>query len=323
MKLVILSTLSLLAIHPALASETPAKVCPIEADGEKALDCPWASITRTLLAEPVSTEADAALNFAKHAPKIERQIAKDQARKTWLALWGKSINYDELARGTIVEPVILDPILARAGVEPRNERLVHAGIEHTYGYLFSVLKTPYGFKRARWVEDDIEGGFGLPRGTLGPQPKQGTLFANLTYFTGRIALYDVPSAMKALREGATRGVSKAVTGFRYDSLEIVRVEETLQSPRAVTLRTDFVKFPVAREGKKNTHLLIYSIKDESDAANPVKLITAFPVETSFVTNGSTQGLGDDVVVQTRYNAHVEGITGANPALKGSKKVVQR
>ena len=49
-------------------------------------------------------------------------------------------------------------------------------------------------------------------------------------------------------------------------------------PRAVTLRTDLVKFPNQVEGKSNTHLLIYSILDPaSDPAHLVKLISAFPV----------------------------------------------
>jgi hypothetical protein len=48
-------------------------------------------------------------------------------------------------------------------------------------------------------------------------------------------------------------------------------------------------------------------------------VTAFPVNSGFVQNATAAGgLGADKPVQTRYNAHVEGLTGAK--VKGSRSV---
>ena len=87
--------------------------------------------------------------------------------------WGPTLirnwNYDlnasgEFAKAAIVNPLILQMIERTANfpviLDPREPRIVHAGFEHTYGYIFSTLKTPYGYKRARWVRNEIETGFG-------------------------------------------------------------------------------------------------------------------------------------------------------------------
>src|SRR5205823_4357190 len=108
-------------------------------------------------------------------------------------LWGTSINYDELAKAIIVHPAILRALdksfVSHAPMEvqnidaqapesvatarllgvapthdPAGHPLAHAGMEHTYGYLFSVLKTSFGYKRARWVSGESERGFGLKTG---------------------------------------------------------------------------------------------------------------------------------------------------------------
>ena len=40
-------------------------------------------------------------------------------------------------------------------------RAVHSGHMHTYGYLLTNLRTPFGFKRTRWTSSTIGLGLGL------------------------------------------------------------------------------------------------------------------------------------------------------------------
>ena len=288
-------------------------VCPDTTVGETALDCPWAGIARELsgVAQRGESVSDA---FTDLAPQIKAQLLSDSSLGSWLALWGRSINFDELAHGTVVDPAILDLILGLAQVSPRQDRIAHAGIEHTYGYLFSVLKTPYGYKRARWVNDDIETGFGLPRGTLGATPAAGTLFSNLSYFAGRIALKEDALAQSALAL-TTVTLADEIRHFDYSGLEVRRLIETVQAPRRIELHTDIVKFKNIDPARSNQALLIYSIVDSADAS--AKLITAFPVAAGFAT-GVFSNLGENLPVITRYNAYVEGLTASTPPIQGSR-----
>jgi hypothetical protein len=283
-------------------------------------------------------------------PDLDHALQADARRDAWKALWGRSINYDELAHGVIVHPAILAAIAERFGLrspmilmnfkadaikdspaaqalgkpvttDPAGHQLVHAGMEHTYGYLFSVLKTSFGYKRARWVRGEIEKGFGLEPGLLGPAPQAGTLFSNVTYFAGHIAFRGEPAKLALLRKGG-KDLPAAIRDFDYSKLAPVRVEETVEAKdssgesRKVTLRTDLVPF---FHPQADTHLLVYSVNDPMIGGEV--LITAFPVNQSFVDTVTNPGnLGEGKPVQTRYNGFVEGVTGVK--LTGTRKLVR-
>lgn len=290
--------------------------CP--AAGEQAEDCPWAGAARVLAAE---ADKGAGLEpvFAAQAPGVLRQLAADRANPALLRLWGRSINYDELANGQIVHPGILDFLADRLGAPRPAGRIVHAGFEHTYGYLFSLLPTKFGFKRARWVRPDIEAGLGLPRGAAGPAPARGTLLANVTCLAGGIALRDDAAASGLLAQAAA-GCSPETRAILGRALPRTRLTETVGLPggRTVSLRTDFVPFSGSYGG--NSHLLIYSVYDSS--ARQAYLVSAFPVNSGFVQNAlNPAGLGRKKPVQTRYNAHVDGLTGEG-RFTGSREAVQ-
>src|SRR5256885_4802858 len=91
----------------------------------------------------------------KLCPHIYRQIGHDSRFPGLLSLWGRSVNVDENAGQVIVHPAILQAIGELAGV-PMRGRIVHAGLQHSYGYLFSLIDTPYGAKRDRWVSTELE-----------------------------------------------------------------------------------------------------------------------------------------------------------------------
>jgi hypothetical protein len=253
------------------------------------------------------------------SPDLYSQINLDSARADYKDLWGQSINYDELAKGIIVDPAILKVIAKTLQVSWVSDRIAHAGMEHTYGYLFSNLKTSFGYKRARWVHGDTDRGFGLPIGTLGPNAPSvggGTLFSNATFFFGRIAFRNDPASLKQLLAHAS-DASKALQDFKFSSLKPVRLEETIPS-KNIVLRTDLVPFAVkpAVSDPGAQYLLVYSVVMNGTA----KLITGFPVAQSFVDSTlNKDNLGDDKPIVTRYNAFVDGISGNT--LTGSRRVI--
>ncbi len=321
MKRIILNVfaLTLLPAHglyaagvPAPQKATPVLDCPQAS--EKAEDCPWAGAARLLEAKAGGKE-DLAPVFASYTPGILKQLDADRANTAALSLWGESINYDEFAKGIIVRDEILGFLSKRLGVARPRGRIVHAGMEHTYGYLFSLLPTKFGFKRARWVRPDIEDGLGLPRGSAGPAPSEGTLLSNVTCLAGAIALADDKKA-SALLKRAKPFCAAALRNYSPAGRLRLTEEAVLPGGRKVALHTDFV--PFLKKAGGNTHLLVYSVYDS--AAKRAFLVTAFPVDEEFVERTvSPSGLGEGKAVQTRYNAHVEGFTGAG-AFKGKRTV---
>jgi len=290
--------------------------CPQKDSQEKPEDCPWAGAARLMNG---ATGQDAGLEplFKAHVPGILKQLDSARANPAVLKLWGESINYDELANGEIVDPRILGFIAARGGAAQPRGRLMHAGLEHTYGYLFSLLQTKFGFKRARWVRPDIEDGLGLPRGSAGPSPSKGTLLANVTCLAGGISLKDDPAALALLKK-VSSGCASAERAFISRKTARTRLTETVALPggRTVALRTDFVPFKKSSGG--NTHLLVYSVYDS--AAGQAYLVTAFPVNAGFMQSTlDPAGLGPEKPVQTRYNAYVEGLTGVEK-VTGTREV---
>lgn len=281
-------------------------------------DCPWAGIAR-LVEESGGRGAEPAI--LAYAPDLMRQFAVDRGDNILKQLWGESLNFDEGARAVIVNPQMLSYLsYALALPEPRGNQ-VHAGLEHTYGYLFSLLETRYGFKRGRWVRPDVEEGLNLPKRVLSPFPSEGTLLSNVTCLAGAIALKDDPKAY-AMLKAREPVCHTAIKGLLDRGQAHVRLKETMVfagGKRLVSLRTDFVPFSrVAASG--NSHLLIYSVYDSY--AGQAYLITAFPVSGEFVNRAlSPGGLGDGKEIITRYNAFVPGITGARK-IYGKREVLQ-
>lgn len=299
--------------------------CPDLTLGEKAEDCPWSEVARNLI-----SEADAGRpvlpTLKSSVPELFKQIERDAKNPSLRSLWGKSINFDEFAKGIIVHPEIIKSIGSIFGSEVTDQRVVHAGMEHVYGYLFSVLKTPYGYKRARWVQPTLEQGFQLTSKILSPTPPEGTLFGNLTYFIGKIAFRNDPielNILKKLKKDSPQ-VAKELITFPYNKLKVTRLIETLSVPtssektRTITLRTDLVRFQTDPQDQSNSHLLIYSIVDPE--LGGAKLVTAFPVDTAFVEKTlNPENLGKEKTVLARFNAFVEGLSGKE--LKGERQVI--
>lgn len=243
----------------------------------------------------------------RRCPGIVRQIEADRALNAVFRLWGNTLNEDQLVGQTIVNPSILKAIGELAEVDCTGDT-IHAGLEHTYGYLFSTIETPFGFKRDRWVKPEIENGFQIERPALRPVPTEGTLLANLTYFLGRHVFRGCRRELillRSIREHVSREIADA---NRYRTTNLIRVEETvrLRGGVEVTIHTDLIPFSVRTESV--FALLVYWVRDSRE--KNAQLITAFPVSRAFATDIlDDASFGKRRPIRTRFNGFVNGITG--------------
>ena len=244
----------------------------------------------------------------QRAPAVYRQVVRDGNTPGLLGFWGRSLNVDEFAGQTIVHPAILHAIGELAGVRIRG-RVVHAGLQHTYGYLFSLIETPFGAKRDRWVSTAMERGFGIEASLLGEAPAQGTLLANLTGFLARIAFRDdLPLLRRAAK--LRPAIAPELAAFDVTRLSVCRiVEEATLPARTVQLITDLVPYPQPpADPEAESTLLIYSVR--LGVRGPTRLVTAFPMRPAAVQKlkDAVPEVGD-VDLRPRYNAYVPGFTG--------------
>jgi hypothetical protein len=247
----------------------------------------------------------------KRCPHIHRQILQDRHYPGLLSLWGRSVNRDENTGQIIVHPAILQAIGELAGV-PMRGLVVHAGLQHTYGYLFSLIDTPYGAKRDRWLSTHLERGFGLDLSLLSDRPREGTLLANLTWFLGQLVYRDRPRSLRRLEQNAQAPAPELID-YDYARLSVCRVVEQVVVPgkrsREVALLTDLVPFPhPPADWEAENTLLAYSV--QNGARSPLKLVTAFPVRPDAVREiKAAVPLQGTVEVRLRYNAYVAGLYG--------------
>ena len=258
----------------------------------------------------------------EQAPTIARQIVSD-AGSPLLSMWGISSNFDENARATITDAKIVTAIGSLAGVKMRSGKGCHAGLLHTYGYLFSRLQTPYGYKRDRWLQPTIENGLQLPPYTVRAEPGEGTLLQNLTYFLERIVFRDTPSKRKSVI-AAEGDIADSLRDYRYDRLKIARITERVNVPatdgksRRVTLLTDLVQFFARRKSQRTFRsLLVYATGDPEQGG--VRLLTCFTVSAKTVSVLSADdNFGRSKPIRLRYNAVVEGFPAVG--LLGSRRI---
>jgi hypothetical protein len=260
----------------------------------------------------------------KECPHIYGQLGRLRECRGLLSLWGRSRNVDEYAGQPIVDPAVLQVIGQLTDV-PMRGQIVHAGLEHTYGYLFSLIETPYGYKRERWTRPTIEDGFGIRPPTLRAEPIEGTLLTNLTWFAGQIAFRDRPRDLRRLRR-TSDCVSPVVEHYPYSSLSICRIVDEIScggegsARRPVRLQTDLVPFPhpPANRDAEN-HLLVYSFLNTR--AERTRLITAFPVTQELVQElTAPEAQGEVLLEHLPYNAYVRGLSGRT--LRARRQIVQ-
>ncbi len=282
---------------------------------------PWAGFARE--AEKKIEQGQALGPFLDHElPGLSEQLEADRREAFWLPLWGQSINFDEGAHAIIVAPELLDLLIQRLGAPPRSQRMVHAGLEHTYGYLFSLVRTPFGYKRARWVDHEIEKGLGIPVPLLEERTQGVGLLGRVSYLLAALSLRDNPLAGATLLSPPKTIPSGLVQwGRQNHTAGAQRLTETvdLAQGRRVTIRTDFFPFGGTPRPQSNQALLVYSVKDSAQAGP--RIVTAFPVAQNFIERTLDRThLGAGKPIATRYNAFVSEVTDSGTRLTGFRKV---
>ena len=281
-------------------------------------------LAQQLQAQPDIRKRRATLR--REMPRFYRHLRRIVGESDVLDRWGWSANEDELANQTIVDPLILELIGDVVGVDlsllsEHSRGVYHAGVQHTYGYLLSLIETPYGFKRNRWLTGTIEDGFGLPTGSLHAFPSRGTLLGNLTTFLSSLVLRDQPPVrlsgtaarfdFDGLRRTHRCRIVERIdrnTIANRSIVSTVQAESSQSEPTGVSsslyeIFTDLFSFQ--RPSEHSDSLLVYSVKTNGARA---KLITTFPISRTMRTELLEEGrFGNERPIQLRFNAFLPGL----------------
>lgn len=268
-----------------------------------------------LVTEMQTTNQSLTVMLEQSYPSLLEQIKSDASDPILLSLWGESLNFDSGAKKKIIDDKILIELQNFFKLISDNH-IVHAGITHTYGYLFSNLETPYGYKRKRWIDPEVNRAFNFLQMSLSPETKSGSLLSNLTYFAGRIAFQE-KNSLADLEQ--LKNVSSEVKFFNYSTLKVKTLEEKIETPTDIKkiIRTHFVHFPNKKPVDQNEYLLIYSVQDLSQHSE--KLITIFPInKDSYLKTTDPLLMGADRPILPKYNMHLS--TGKDMRLSGVRKI---
>ncbi|MBP9681606.1 MAG: hypothetical protein KBD76_09390 [Bacteriovorax sp.] len=241
-------------------------------------------------------------------PQLFNQIKQDSLDSELEGFWGQSLNFDSGAKKQIIDDAIISELQEMFHLQNDN-KIVHAGVTHSYGYLFSVLNTPYGYKRKRWIDPTLNFAFSFKGKSLSPEASEGGLLSNLTYFVGSIA-FKSPKEKESLKK--LKNVSSEVMAFSYEKLKTETLEEEVTRPASANhvLRTTLVKLPLKKAEEENDYLLIYSILNS--VTQKEVLITAFPITTgAYLKIVESANLGEGRPIVVRYNAYLEGFMEQN------------
>lgn len=96
-----------------------------------------------------SDSATAARTALDSLPWLVASLEDDRAHGRFDA-WGRSTVIDENIGAAVISPALFDELHRRAGMRAQWP-VGNAGLLHCYGYLLSLVETPYGLKRDRWV----------------------------------------------------------------------------------------------------------------------------------------------------------------------------
>ena len=240
-------------------------------------------------------------------PHLSTQIKKDALDPYLLMFWGERKNFDSNAKKKIVNDKIIDELQTIFNIKNDNS-IVHAGVMHTYGYLFSTIDTPYGYKRKRWIAPTINIGLGLKSRAFSPETNEGGLFSNVTYF-GAMVAFKNKTELSLLKN-----VSNEVFTLDYSKLKIDRIEENTQDQILVT---SLVHFPYA-SGDDNKYLLVYSTIDKK--LNKELLISVFPIdESAYNKLVDVDLVSGQLKIPLRYNAHIANF---GEAQLGTRKIIK-
>lgn len=107
-----------------------------------------------------SDSAEAARSAVDSLPWLVSSLDDDRAHGRFDA-WGRSTVIDENVGAPVISRMLFDELHRRSGIEAAWP-VGNAGLLHCYGYLLSLVETPYGLKRERWIGAELATACGLP-----------------------------------------------------------------------------------------------------------------------------------------------------------------
>ncbi|MDJ1370688.1 hypothetical protein [Gulosibacter molinativorax] len=196
------------------------------------------------------------------------QIRADAAANRF-APWGWSTVVDEHVGKAIIDPALFDRLHDAAGIQATFP-IGNAGVIHVYGYWFSTVLTPYGYKRDRWLDGDLSGALGLPDDAFHLHHTGSTLLKRVTSAA-------LPLLLAVPGEAATP--SQAEPSFQVAIRGEAEVRLSTVNTRMVIVGTD------------ETSALIYGV----NMSKQMQLITCFPV------NGNPDSIVRDFLTDRRLH----------------------
>lgn len=263
----------------------------------------WNQVGTSFLSGELSRE-----RFEAQFPPLATRLTHDLTSPSCTNLWGHSLNFDEGAQKQIVPSSWMTTLYTWFQLTPPAQtnssgRIIeHAGLQHSYGYLLSTIRTPFGMKRDRWINNEVEIGLKLPEGTLHPEknPLEGFL-TNISVLGISLSnSYTEAEKNVLLTDCASPSLSKHLAAHPTRTAYFHSEKIPNSAVRAETTLVEFLNRP-ANPAQENAYLLIYALRTSTSTA---KLITLFPVNEGMLhsletgrTNGETPRL--------RYNASLE------------------
>ncbi|WP_053386355.1 hypothetical protein [Leucobacter japonicus] len=188
----------------------------------------------------------------------------DDAVAGRFADWGRSTVIDEHTGVASFDRELFEVLHAAAGISAEFP-IGNAGVMHVYGYWFSEVPTPFGFKRDRWLHGEVARAFGLApdafhltRGAAdGSTPLQ------------RLSRVALP-ALRSPAPGTPEG--NALIGDGASRVVFAQVAGDVEEPGGASGGAGFTDAAGVISG--GSPALIYGIAPTAGA--PLQLITAFP-----------------------------------------------
>lgn len=215
------------------------------------------------------------------------------AREISARYWTDSTPFDELAKEYILPENVLNALGIR---HETTGGVVHvpAGMMHTYGYLFSQLKTPYGLKSKRWVESRLDERLGLPPGTFSPVPPRGEFASNVT-----AAFLKLVGERSSVPGAAKLKLKEKAAGFVEQKLVWKTPNGKTEKASVFTHLVPLKALPDYQTA--DAYLLIYSVV----SGGRRRLVTGFPIEEKFAESIMKTPAGAGASFNPRFNLYVD------------------
>lgn len=162
--------------------------------------------------------------------------------------WGSSTLIDEHTGVPSIDRELADELHLAAGL-PRRFPFGNAGVLHVYGYWFSTVPTPFGYKRDRWADGGLARAFGLAADAF-----------HVTSAGGVTPLARITSAALQVLQEPPAGA------------EVAEVRLGQRLSRVVFFHQ--AEGAAVSGGEADAPALVYGIADEP--GGPLKLVTTFP-----------------------------------------------